>query len=92
MFIPNLVQGYGVEWAQTRGWGTLAAGIDVAMLLPGTWTDSVANFFKDLKATDSAPSCDVEWIDLGHFCWEMIHSILMTRACLTENSPQHVQV
>lgn len=91
VFTPNLVQGYGVEWAQTRGWGTLAAGVYVAMLLPGTWTDSLANFSRDLNATDSARSCDVKWIDLGHFSWEMIHSILLTRACLAENNPRHVQ-
>ena len=47
MLLPDLVQGCGVEWAGAGSWGVkgvVAAGIEVAVLLPEIWAAAVTDF------------------------------------------------
>ena len=53
VFIPDLAQGCGV------GRGTVAAGIEVAVLAPGIRDASAADLSQDLSAPDLALSCGV---------------------------------
>ena len=65
VFIPDLVPGCGVERAGAGGQGAVAAGIEVVVLLSGTWTASVTGHSEDLPTPDPAPSCGVEWVEMS---------------------------
>ena len=43
VFVSDLVQGCGVEQAGVGGQGIVAAGIEVAVVPPGTWAASVVD-------------------------------------------------
>ena len=58
MFIPHLVQGWGVVWA--GGQGIVATGTQVAVQLQEIWAASEAVFSHDLSVPDLALSCGVE--------------------------------
>ena len=52
----------------------MAAGTEVAVLPPGIWAASVANFSQDASAPDLALSCGVEWAEPGLSGWERTHA------------------
>lgn len=54
----------GGSEAEAGSWGTVAVGIDVALLPLEIWVASV--FSQNLSAPDPVLSCDVEWAELGH--------------------------
>ena len=59
----------------------MTAGIQVVVLLPGTWAASVVDLFQDLSAPDLAPSCSVGWADL-ECSWQVVsHCLLLPRGC-----------
>ena len=56
---------YGVGWG--LGLGVVAAGIEVAVVLPEIWAASVADFSQDLSAPDLGLSYGMEWVEPGCF-------------------------
>ena len=43
------------------GWGIVAVGIYIAVLLQEIWAASVAVFFQDLSAPGPVPNCGMAW-------------------------------
>ena len=73
VFVPDLVQGCGVEEAGVADQVIVAAGTEVAALLPETWAASVAVSSQDPSASELALSCSVEWAELGPSHWAVKH-------------------
>lgn len=72
MFVPDLVLGSG-------GWGVVAPGIEVILLLPGTWSASVVGLPQDLFTLDLPPSCGVTWAEPECSCLERDLWVLLPR-------------
>ena len=77
MFIPDLVLGCSVGWA-----GAVAAGMEVVVLLPGTWAASRTGLSQDLSAPDLAPGYSVGWVELASSHWETNCCVFLPRDCL----------
>ena len=66
------------------GQGIVAAGIEVAVLLPDIRVASVSDLSQDLSAPDPVLSCSMQWAGPGYSCWETNWCVLLPRACLPE--------
>lgn len=65
LFVPDLLQGYGVELAGSGDHNVGAVGIEVAALLPKNWAEAVLGFSQDLPAPDLALSYGGKWAEPG---------------------------
>ena len=62
------------------GWGIVAVGIYIAVLLQEIWAASVAVFFQDLSAPGPVPNCGMAWAGClfsWEQCWEQGPSVLV---------------